>query len=116
MLISIIGLLLFGCATQTYLPYYNTAAWDDLYQGGDGSSAETAVIINTRDAEKAADAESHYLENVFTRQGKTYSKISESELVQDGRVFHIIKIVIDNSAIKDHYFDISIPLRATLEN
>ncbi|MFO7660310.1 MAG: hypothetical protein R6V77_05305 [Candidatus Cloacimonadaceae bacterium] len=115
LLIVMTGLLLAGCATHSYLPYYNTSAWDSFYQGGDGSSTETAIIINTEDDKKIEDAERHYLDNVINREGRTYTISSESDYTQDGRVFNIIRVMLDNDTIRDYHFDISIPYRAALE-
>lgn len=115
MLFALLGLLLAGCATHTYLPFYNTSAWDSFYQGGDGSSTETAIIINTEDDKKIEDAERHYLDNVITREGRTYTVSEESDYTQDGRVFNVIRVMLDNDTVREYHFDISIPYRAALE-
>jgi len=110
-----VGLLLSACATHSYLPFYNTSAWKSFYQGGDGSSTETAIIINTNDDKKIEDAERHYLENVITREGRTYTVSGESDYTENGRVYNVIRVMLDNDTVRDYHFDISIPYRATLE-
>jgi hypothetical protein len=115
LLIIIVGLLLVGCATHPYLPFYNTSQWDDFYTGGDGSSTEDAVVINSTDDKKIEDAENHYIEGIITNSGQQYSIVSKSNYGSDGRVYDLVKVVIDGTVVKEYHFDITLPVGQTLQ-
>lgn len=114
-LFALLGLLLIGCANNSYLPLYNTPAWDQLYQGGDGSSTLTAIIINTSDYKKTVEFENHYLTNTLSAADNTYRILSESDYTEAGRVYHLINVVLKDGLLREYHFDVSIPYRSTLE-
>jgi hypothetical protein len=104
-----VAVLLSACAVHSYLPFYGTSQWNSFYQGGDGSSTQNAVIINTNDDDKTIDAENHYLDTILQRQGKTYIVTGRQTYDQDGRVYDRIDIVVNQSVQTTYHFDVTIP-------
>jgi len=106
-LISIIAVLLTGCVSHRAVPFYNTSQWDSYYTGGDGSSTEQAVIINTTDPEQLEDAEKNYLDSMLTNKGKSYKIINKLSYNEGGRIFDKFELLINNSTQRDYHFDVT---------
>lgn len=107
--LGLIGLLLISCATSSSsLPFYNTSQWNSFYTGGNGSSTETAVIINSKDDKKTVAAEDHYLDKTLSNVGKTYQINNRITYGKNGKVFDKVEVIVDNN-IREFHFDITIP-------
>jgi hypothetical protein len=113
-MLGLLGLLLIGCAVHSYLPFYNTAEWSRFYTGGDGSNTQGAIVINTTDDNKTVDAEDHYLKNMLTNQGSSYSLISRTSYNIDGRIYDKLDVVINQTTMREYHFDVTMPRAQTL--
>lgn len=112
LLFALVAVLLLGCSsnsTTLYLPTFNTAGWNSFYTGGDGSSTDSAIIINTTDSKKIADAENHYLEKTLGSKGITVSVIGKTQYLVEGRVYDLLKVVENRTDVREYHFDVSIP-------
>jgi hypothetical protein len=77
-----------------------------LYGGGDGSSFEQAVIINTNSTEQGIPAEYEYVGRLFGRMGVDWDVVRQSLVSHDGRQYDVLQIKLSNGEEKYIYFDI----------
>ncbi len=94
--------------------FYGTGKWNDFYKGGDGSSTQHSIIINTTDDDKTIDAENHNLDNVMTHKGMTYQITGRQTYNHGGRIYDRIDIVVNQSEQKQNHFDVTIPRSHTI--
>jgi hypothetical protein len=112
--VILMGMLILSCATNVGLPFYNTAQWKAFYTGGDGSSTEKAIVINTKDEKKTIEAENHYLDKTLTSKGLAYKINNRITYGQNGRVFDKVEVIVNNS-IQEYHFDITMPTGQTIQ-
>lgn len=106
--------LLAACSTNAALPFYNTKQWKAFYTGGDGSSTEKAIIINSKDEKKTIEAENHYLEKTLANKGMVFTINSRITYGKDGRVFDKVEVVVNN-AVQEYHFDITLPTGQSIQ-
>jgi hypothetical protein len=114
-LLGILGLMLIGCAIHSYLPFYGTPDWNTFYTGGDGSTTQKAIVINSTDDKKTTDAENHYLANTLTLQGTNYQVTGRDTYNTNGRIYDRIDVVINQSTQREYHFDVTIPRGQSLQ-
>ena len=78
-----------------------------LYSGGNGSSIETAIIINEADWILGIRAEYDYIIEKYGEVNKGWKLQKQGTLNQSGRTFDILNIELPNSESKSIYFDIT---------
>ncbi len=80
---------------------------ESLYNGGDGTSVDKAVIINTRDRMLGVRAEYKYIEHIATKKGLSYRTLLQSLLHSNSRVFDKIDIIWEGDQEESFFFDIT---------
>lgn len=79
----------------------------DLYSGGDGTSEEEAVVINTTDHFRGVKAEYEWLEKELGPRGSGWKVKSQMQLKKDGRSFDSLRVVLPSGEERLYYFDTS---------
>jgi hypothetical protein len=81
---------------------------DDLYSGGEGTSKDDAVIINSANTTDGIHAEYKWLERRFGKKGIHWTTESRSHgSLDDGRSFEIFSIKLRDGTMHDVEFDIT---------
>lgn len=77
------------------------------YSGGDGASADKAVVINCTASSKGISAEYAYLEQHFGRRDQDWTLTSQMQLNSDGKNLDALEIRFPSGETRTIYFDIS---------
>ena len=107
----IFSFVLISCSTNKSSTYQNVPI--DLtkivYEGGDGSSFENAIIIkNATTSRDGIAAEYAYIGKVHGERFKDWKTIMQSLSSSNGKHYDIIKInILSDNTTKEYYFDIT---------
>lgn len=112
-MVLMLSFVIVGCATQQAATgggaaQERAAAPSDTaeavsYAGGDGSSAETAVIIKAPNESEGVDAEYAWLR----MHGVRCQQLSQSLMGEDGRWFDVLECTTPEGKTRKFYFDIT---------
>jgi hypothetical protein len=78
-----------------------------LYSGGDGTSIETAIVINTANSFLGIPAEFKYIVKKHGQRDINWTVHLQSVLKKDGRSYDRLDIELIGGELKSYYFDIT---------
>jgi|SRR6516164_5688469 hypothetical protein len=78
-----------------------------LYTGGDGTSVETAVVINAPNTSFGVHAEYQYITSKHGPKGTGWTLESQALMARDGKHFDVLKIKIGTEELRTYFFDIT---------
>jgi hypothetical protein len=76
-----------------------------LYSGGDGSSIETAIIINTTSSLTGVQAEYNYVIDKYGQINSDWKLESQGSLHSGTRNYDRLNIQLKNGESKSYFFD-----------
>ena len=85
----------------------NAGQSQELYGGGDGSSLERAVIVNTADPEFGVDAEYQFVSLQCGSENQDWKFQSQNLQTHEGIPYDILTIELADGGTRDFYFNIS---------
>ncbi len=80
---------------------------ESLYSGGDGSSKETAVVINATNMLVGMAAEYKFIEKQCGRRNTDWQRDLQMVLRSDDKRLDLIVVKLKNGDKKSFYFDIT---------
>ena len=78
-----------------------------LYSGGDGSSIDLSVVINTESTAVGIPAEYEYVSKLFGKMDVDWTMIRQSLIAHNGRHYDVLLIKLNNDGEKSICFDIT---------
>lgn len=79
----------------------------NLYTGGNGESAENAVIINTTTSLRGIPAEYAFVASRCGKENVEWTLESQMVLRRNGKNYDYLTVKLENGDKKSFYFDIS---------
>jgi hypothetical protein len=80
---------------------------NDFYAGGDGSSIESAIIINITDRWMGVPAEYDYVQSLYGTRRKDWNLKKQTLHLHDSKYYDILEIELSNGENKTLHFDIT---------
>ncbi len=77
------------------------------FGGGEGSSLETAVVINANSSITGVRAEYEYLTQQHGQRGADWDLDSQSLMTHGGKYYDVLNITLRKGGKRSYYFDIS---------
>ena len=78
-----------------------------LYSGGNGTSFETAIVINTISTSVGIPAEFKYISNIYGQKNVDWFVVSQSLMTKPNKYYDVLLIKLSNDDKKSIFFDIT---------
>jgi hypothetical protein len=78
-----------------------------IYSGGNGSSIETAVVINTVSTSIGIDAEYQHVSSLYGQQNVNWSIVQQNLITHTGKNYDVLHIKLSSGEEKSVCFDVT---------
>jgi len=80
---------------------------NELFEGGDGTSFENAVIIKAKTTSEGISKEYMFISMFYGNRDKDWELIMQSLQEHNNKSFDVIEIKLKNGEVKEVFFDIT---------